>query len=450
MWTRYRSQGSITRTTGYQNVTLTCAGVSTPTAQSGHWDGVAEACYDNVIPQFHSRKAKGEIFNNYFYKVKQTSSGGGQGPKLQYNGKCDSQTGGTKSIDYVVSRRNRDAWQFPLSRDAEGRQTGVPLTLIDSSNLLRLANTAALADVDASTATGLVTLGELQKTLQTLRNPVSALQRYTQGWANSRSVKQAISRNSATRALSDQYLGYYYGILPMVMDVKNILDAYVKWANNPPRSTARGQQTATESQTIESGGQPATCGSSSWFLDRLTRSEECTVRSGILYVPTEADLQKVGGLNLSDVPAAIWELTPWSFFIDYFTNLGDFIGAVSPKVGVRYLAAWETVRKKITIRQETLASGVYSCNGLTVHSRMGTEWASVTYESTERIPRHPYAGIGFGYKLNPGDWATAKQLAVTCLAISTTHRMFGRQIARTIGTAVREVKHANRGGRYTD
>jgi hypothetical protein len=58
-------------------------------------------------------------------------------------------------------------------------------------------------------------------------------------------------------------------------------------------------------------------------------------------------------MRLSDIPAAMWELIPLSFMVDWVLNVRQLIAALSPRLGLSVLAEWTTV----TDRRIVLLSG---------------------------------------------------------------------------------------------
>lgn len=200
--------------------------------------------------------------------------------------------------------------------------------------------------------------------------------------------------------------------MPFARDIESYLDAYVRSGFQPERQTARGFA-GDKTESV------------SWQLMDRTRLDwdsydlktivttEWAIRSGILYEPSELTIQKIAGLRFGDVLPALVELTPWSFFLDYFSNLSSLVNALTPRPGVRYLAAWDTIKFTQTTRIECSDSW---CKGNFAHSRKSTEWAERVCEARLRSPTGVYANIGPA--LHPGVWESkAKCAAVIALLV---------------------------------
>jgi len=81
-----------------------------------------------------------------------------------------------------------------------------------------------------------------------------------------------------------------------------------------------------------------------------------------------AILKRVYGLNPS--PATVWELTPWSWFVDWFTNVGDVIANASAMAGDNLVARYAYNMSSYELR-ETVRGTLY------LRTRVGGAWRSV-------------------------------------------------------------------------
>lgn len=80
----------------------------------------------------------------------------------------------------------------------------------------------------------------------------------------------------------------------------------------------------------------------------VNQTLQVDVRAGVLYEIVNSHNRY--GFNFSDLPAAAWELVPFSFVVDWFTNVGQFIRGVTPKFGARELATWTSVKRTKTVQ----------------------------------------------------------------------------------------------------
>jgi len=245
---------------------------------------------------------------------------------------------------------------------------------------------------------GLVVLGELDETLRLILKPGREIVRLSERYV--RAAKKATRKNgyytttgAAGRALKDQAVGgnlhrpkgyadvwleFSFGVKPLVADIKDAmqgLSRILNPADHPQYQKVNGHTQADFPQSKTSYN------TSLGFVE-YTYSVETTASQSVKYYG-ELDLKWAGFQNantelgldfLSIVPAA-WELTPWSFLIDYFTNIGDVLGVITlPQGGVVWNAKGsaytvDTVIKASDPILPTLgwftASNGWSCHGLT-------------------------------------------------------------------------------------
>jgi len=108
------------------------------------------------------------------------------------------------------------------------------------------------------------------------------------------------------------------------------------------RITYRNSRSHTQSGGFNEYGLYLGSASHYFNVDKRTEyAHTLNCRAGIL-----ADY-KVGantyGLSLRDIPGSGWELIPFSFVVDFFFNVGNFIEAIVPNGNISALASWIVV-----------------------------------------------------------------------------------------------------------
>lgn len=404
--TRYRETGSTSRPT-VNNTFVTCAGIVTSVPYNGHRIGEVSSMIDVVTPGFRKMSSQGLVINNPMTKTTQTFTGGGTGAAIVLD-TCPNPTSTVyKTQAFDTSMRHYTyGFEYNELRDGAGQLTSPAILHVDVERLIALANTTACGNVSSSTASGLLMLGEAGKTLSMLRNPLQATLKYLKG--NPMPRNAAGIKNSAKglgNAASSQYLTWYYGLLPFIKDIEDVMKA-LSTPSDPERLTARGH--AVDSKlTIGSSVEVGGCTKYIYHTERLEKVE---IRAGTLYEPN-ADIGRVWGVRLSDIPETALELLPWSFVADWFLNLSDMVKALTPRVGIRYLAGWNTLISEITESTITDSSRM-TCTG-TSQTRGGTEWTRRTTKTVYRYPTEPCGNIGFALK--PLSFPTTKTIAALSL-----------------------------------
>jgi len=389
-----------TATTSVNRTLVRCGLSSLVTTMSGPKNGIKRYMADHSIPGYKRHSSAGVVFSNPMQSERATLSSGGSGYTRTDTGvNC----GNPAHAGFTVS----DSRGFSLgngSGPAGLDQSVIPnhsawLPLFANQNtMITLACTRALGGIKAPDIQGHVFVAELQKTLNTLRNPIKGITDYlTRAQRKGRRKPPKFAKSkSAARGAADQYLGSYYGILPMMMDVEGIIKALHRTVVD--RQTSR----ASESSTVSLPPVLTTTdlGAIDRFVHRDSGTEVVTVRAGSLYGIRNQCFLDGFGIGLSDIPAAAWELVPYSFVVDWFFNVGEVIQALSPVSDVNRLSEWYTVKRVVTVNRviSSHTSRVASWS-ITTPS---TDWQSCIYETYTRVPTSlgNHVGLAFKPRLN--------------------------------------------------
>jgi hypothetical protein len=134
------------------------------------------------------------------------------------------------------------------------------------------------------------------------------------------------STRAKVKWLSDAWLELQYGWLPLANDIKS---AY-KTLQNPKLQTeyisAYGSHTSSTVLADVLNGVP-----NASFMERRVEKTEYSVKYyGVVqcYEFPSVDRLSNFGLTRNELASTAWELIPWSFLIDYFTNVGDIVNAM--------------------------------------------------------------------------------------------------------------------------
>lgn len=329
--------------------------------------GSTRVMTDIVTPRFGGIVDGGGIVNN---PMTQYSGIVWQAPKeaaIRRGGTLS--TGTWKGSDYTAL--SAMATQLPID--------SIPTNALgDSSDLETAAITEAFAGVAAPDVQGIVSVAEARQALEMLRNPVKGL---------IDAVQRGKRKNprKAIEGASDQWLITNFGLIPFLMDIQGAMKALSRTVDQRARETSRSVQTEVYEQDWEHFSY-----SNATFTLRGsgTAVDSTLVRAGVLY-EHELTLWDRLGLHPSHIPAALWELKGWSFLIDYLFNVGDVVGALSPKVRTNRLAAWCVVRKNVDVTATCtafeLTGAALSSNFSVTKSPVGG-YGTGTYRLVSRRP----------------------------------------------------------------
>jgi len=215
---------------------------------------------------------------------------------------------------------------------------------------------------------GAVFLGEALEALHMIRHPAQALRKGIDDFISLakkrakgiRLPSGSLKRKTKLRqVVGDTYLEFAFGWRPLLSDTVDGMVALTRLSEiQAPFEHVHG--IGTDTQVL-----PATDPVISFVNVFNQKSREYTHSVqpvvvkyyGVVKVADDYGKPppaRMLGLTLPDVPVAAWELFPWSFLIDYFTNVGDMIEAWSfPSGSLRWVS-------KTTVRE--------SFNWTTAHS----------------------------------------------------------------------------------
>lgn len=254
------------------------------------------------------------------------------------------------SITYIAGAltfKNPRSSQVVVDTAAGYNVLELASTTFSTAQLADARNTAAIyirkrIRDEQESYQGLTVLAELRETIQMLRSPSKELYDSLMELLNAHKPKGR-RKVSHSKALADSWLVWSFGAQPLISDITAICEAARKFETEKrvKRLTATGKSEA------ESYSQVANGVYSTAIMARHTRryhsKSQCRYLVGYEIKPTSqgsSSLDRIieyGGFNLSSIVPAVWEGIPWSFLIDYFTNIGDVLSAACTSMeGVKW------------------------------------------------------------------------------------------------------------------
>lgn len=308
------------------------------------------AMLDIVTPKFRSLIANGVIINNPMTYV---NSGVEQDPAV------------IESSGICYGRMHQFRRVYPLG-DIHPNEIGLPMkdsfTAADQYVALYNDNMAqalqkAHSNIAVNEAMALASLGELPETVRWMASIVKRGVKTTRYCLNKKSVlkdakkiKRWMYSRSPLDAAMDSWMEMRYAIRPLVFEMEQCIQAARSIVHKNLRQTARGlvrQNFANTTSTTVTNDFEFT------LTHKLVNQHK--FRAGVLF-QVEDDLNGMMALWGLDQPIqALYELTPLSFVLDWFFNVGDVIGAWAPKAGLSNLTSWSSA--EIFIRGSFELSG---------------------------------------------------------------------------------------------
>ena len=178
---------------------------------------------------------------------------------------------------------------------------------------------------------GGVVIGELRETLHMLRAPAKALLEKLGEYVGTVNKRSRAARNkpkSMKKVIADTWLEYAFGWAPFFNDISDACKLYkeigrketfqkISVGANVKRHVAWGGPNTGIYQDYLRSTETAR-----WYEEAHVRIKgEVRLRA---ITNTQAVLQNAG-LTFDQFVPTVWELLPWSFLVDYFSNIGDIL-----------------------------------------------------------------------------------------------------------------------------
>jgi hypothetical protein len=245
------------------------------------------------------------------------------------------------------------------------------LTISSKAEAQALQNFIGSARQAVGSFKGATFLAELNDVIRGIRNPARGIRDlldtyHTKARRNARKAARGASlpRNGnewrdferrnprrardVNRALSDSWLEYQFGALPLGNDVADAIDSGVRLYHRPPRVRVNGY-----GSEVSSGSGLGTRNTGDILVQFETIvSSACSVKfCGAVKLNAcspASSMRQEFGLTTNDFLPAVWEAIPFSFLVDYFTNVGNIVEAWSfPHSSIVYASRtvrWENSR----------------------------------------------------------------------------------------------------------
>lgn len=266
---------------------------------------------------------------------------------------------------------------------------------IDKSGLIYRATLDARSRVAPAESLVAVTIAEFGKSIglvaETAEKLANAYRYVRSGGRNHRALAGILHRRYDPRPLRRHqvpdaatrfWLEARYGWGPMLNDIVGTAAAI--GLPDKARSVARGQREDSSVTKQDTNGlsfaYPFSPSSFGTWNRNLQTLRTVKVRAYVLY---EVDLafQPLHRFGVTSMPESLWEIVPFSFVADWFVPVGDWLKAVTPKLGVTELATGYTEEiTTITVRTVTSHNPSGPPTGFTLHNAVGSSDSFQTVE----------------------------------------------------------------------
>lgn len=243
--------------------------------------------------------------------------------------------------------------------------SGDLLTNANNRAMIKWLQRARQAQVALQTG---VVLGEIGETLRFIKSPAQTLRRSLDDYLRFlRGKRGRLKKREKRRFLSDSWLEWNYAAGPLMSDIEAGFEALSRIADFPfpyQRISAKGKETSATTSVEHFDESQVGFGVRFKIRDMFEGSVKYY---GVIYMDNQnayefsnRNTRNLGFDTRSFVPT-VWELIPYSFLVDYFTNIGDCLEAWSFwQANIRWLAKGQSLKA----RREPIDARVHNVSPL--------------------------------------------------------------------------------------
>jgi len=236
------------------------------------------------------------------------------------------------------------------------------LNQLDAIPALKQAQLEAYSDANGPDLPGAVWLAEGKETVEWLKDIAMGVLKHTRKFKSA--LKQAkkaakkTKKGKTTKSLTDdsfiagQWLQYRYAIMPLMLQIKEIMDILEAKQGELKTTTGRVKtKKNVNTQTLI-----RTFGSS---IIKTTIKEDLEMRGNCKLYPSAVKQEFDWGVKPYDLLIAYWNVVRLSFVIDWFLNVGTLLSAYRPgDANVRYQSSTVVYKYTRTVESELIGNTI--------------------------------------------------------------------------------------------
>lgn len=182
-----------------------------------------------------------------------------------------------------------------------------------------------------------------------------AMQRRWSRAAKALGVRPPRRWRSVGSDFSNRWLELQYGWLPLLSDIHSLQEALRQGLVKPATFLVRGNVTKRYNYTAERTN------ASGQTVKVRAKSGNYGVRCSAIYAMRMPSIQSLKTLGAENPVSVLWNISPWSFLIDWVVSLGDFFNGLTADAGTKFLTGSWTWWYKV--RTETIFTEAYKSGG---------------------------------------------------------------------------------------
>lgn len=316
-------------------------------------NGTSRFMGDYVVPRYHARKRAGEkFFNALDSETLEVSDSASSMSTESIADACPGVKSKARDVGMLTAvftpraASNSKGDKFPLMQEVISQEDIDRLRVAVSTEVLSKRGTESTQTWES--------VAEYRQTLSMLSDPAGRVKdlagRILSSAERSRTSRQLL------KEVSDGYLMYRYGILPLMRDMQNIAE-----------SLAKGSGSNSEEKTTRAFGElkASRSFSGTTVTGAYTGHWQCHVDDFVTVRGMSLDRGNISfanalGLSSKGLLMLPLQLTSYSFVADWFTNLSSYVQASLPTLG------WIPLGNALVTKRVT--STLYTLDNVTINS----------------------------------------------------------------------------------
>jgi hypothetical protein len=359
--------------------------------------GTYTATKDVVVPGYKARSALGQVFMNPYERVTTSYIGSGGSGRLLV--RRDGNPGN-------IETSGPGAGSAEMRYFTGGFATMDPIFVLSGSDIGKaeqFVGTQVASQRGRSKNNLWEDLAEFDQTVGLLRHPLSAFTKFNKAFRRKNGL-------ASEQLAADLWLQYKYGIAPLYQSITGIVEG-LKKPRKVIRESSRGSANISDTLTTDSHFNDFNVS-----CDIHQTSEDVMVIRGLSLDEFYSDFGHNIGFSTKGFLTLPWELVRLSFVVDWFVNVGDFIGAHVPTIGFNQLGACMTIERTVTTTRSiaNFDTNRPGYGDTWIPSRAPSFEYTTFYNSKKRTTLLPPGGI----QLNPNFAFSSWQKVATAIALA--------------------------------
>lgn len=151
--------------------------------------------------------------------------------------------------------------------------------------------------------------------------------------------------NNPHQAIGNAWLERQYGWKPLLNDVYGLAEQFGQYASREVVSKAQSRRTARFEESSK------TFNAATGRTITTTKRTKLTIKYGAEF-STSSALHSVAQLGLTNPALIAWELTPFSFVVDWFLPVGNYVSSLDATLGLDFQKGFATTYEESVVDTE--------------------------------------------------------------------------------------------------